>query len=210
MLSLLVAAVLTGPAHANDGDSFANYDSIVSELKADAETTPVVKLEPMDWDSVALHGSLGLAGSLISVPNQRRGTSSPGFLKGFEAAIGSNTFSSQARAELAFRNFANERVAAGLDAEMREFEARMIFLPKLQDDVRLRMGFGLTQRLLNFASDGDKGDRSGTYYTLLIGAERSVAKAISVGPDLAYRDSMSRASGRKSSWDASFRLNATF
>lgn len=210
MTSLLVLILASASAFGNDGDSFASYDSIVSELKMDAEAEAPVKQQPMDWDAVAIHGSLGLAGSLISVPNQRRGATTAGLLKGFEIAAGANTFSSRARAELAFRNFANERLASGLEAGMREFEARMIFLPKLEDQVRLRMGFGLTQRMLSVANDGQKGDWSGGYYALLVGAERTVGQAISVGPDVAYRDSVSRATGRKSSWDASFRLNATF
>ena len=208
---VLVLGFATAAAAA-DGDSFTTYDSIVNELKSDAEIDFKPKHEVMDWESVAISGSLGVAGALVDVPNVGgSGRGGAGFMKGFEAAVGANTFSKQARAELAFRNYAGEKLSGGVHADMREFEARMIFLPPLRDDTRVRMGLGLSERILSATPErGRTVDRSGLYYGLLMGLEHQVSKAVSIGPDLAYRDSLNNRSDRKSSWDASFRLNANF
>ena len=208
----LVLAFVGSAASASDGDSFTTYDSIVNELKSDADIDLKPKHEKMDWESVAISGSLGVTGALVDVPNVGGpGNGGSGFLKGFEAAIGANTFSKQARAELAFRNYAGEKLSGRIHADMREFEARMIFLPPLRDDTRVRMGMGLSERILNATPERGKSvDRSGMYYSLLVGLEHQVSTAVSVGPDLAYRDSLNNRNDRKSSWDASFRLNANF
>jgi hypothetical protein len=211
-LTLVLGFLGARASAAADGDSFTTYDSIVSELKSDAEIDLKPKHESMDWESVAISGSLGVTGALVDVPNVGgNGGGGSGFLKGFEAAIGANTFSKQARAELAFRNYAGEKLSGGIHADMREFEARMIFLPPLRDDTRVRMGLGLSERILSATPERGKSvDRSGLYYGLMVGLEHQVSKAVSIGPDLAYRDSLNNRSDRKSSWDASFRLNANF
>ena len=207
-LLLPAFVVLVERGAAATGDSFSSYDSIVNELKSDAEVDLKPKHEAMDWESVALTGSLGFAGALVDVPNVGGGQ---GFLKGFEAAIGAQLFSKQARAEVAFRNYAGERLSGNAHADMREFEARVIFLPPLGEETRVRMGLGLNERVLTVTPDrGTSVDRSGLYYSLLVGLEHRLSPAVSIGPDVAYRDTLSARDQRKSSWDASFRLNANF
>lgn len=197
---------------ADEDGSFTGYEDIVSELKASADE-PLPKTEVTDWDAVALHGGFALATSFLSTtaPN---GAAGSGLLKGFELNVGSNLFSRKARGEIAFRSYSPETLSRELSATLREFEARLIFLPLLNDKTIMRMGPGLTSRQLELSSKGT--GRNGTFksstpsFLLVMGVERKVSKNISVGPDVAYRSPLQRDSIDKSGWDASFRLNATF
>ena len=156
-LTLVLLTFAAGIARATTDDSFSAYESLVNELKVDAETEMKPKHEAMDWDSVALSGSLGFTGALVDVPG-----AGSGLLKGFEAALGSNLFSKQARAELAFRNYAGERLSNHGHVDMREVEARAIFLPPLGEATRVRMGLGLNERLLTVTPERGRAlDRSG-------------------------------------------------
>ena len=196
---------------ADEDGSYVNYDSIVNELKADAEDVPSPTPDPLGWEEVALHGGMSIATAFLSVtaPNGATGT---GMLKGFEAHAGANLFSRQARAEIAFRSFAPEDFGK-VHVDLREIEARLMFLPVLRDKMLLRMGFGLAARYMDI--DGRQGgntvhsEATTPSSALIIGFEKQLSPAVSVGPDLAYRSALTD-SFDKSSWDAAIRLNATF
>lgn len=196
---------------ASDDDSFVSYESIVNELKADADDEPPSPEQELNWDEVALHGGMSIVTSFISLtaPN---GASGGGMMKGFEAHMGANLFSKAARAEFAFRNFAPEDFG-NLHVDLKELEARLIFLPVLAYKTTLRMGVGFTTRYMEVdgRSNGAWAHNEATTpaTSLILGAERKLSKAVSVGPDFAYRSALND-SFDKSSWDAAIRLNATF
>jgi len=210
--ALTLAILCTTNVWANyDDDSFVNYDSIISELKASAEDVPEVVQNPLGWDEVAIHGGMSIATSFVSItaPN---GAFGGGMMKGFEAHIGMNLFSRVARAELAYRSFAPEDFGK-VHVDLREVEARLIFLPVLQDKLLLRMGFGLTARYMEIDGrhNGESVHSEATTpaSSVIVGVERKLSPAVSVGPDIAYRSALTD-SFDKSSWDAAIRLNATF
>jgi len=195
---------------ADEDDSYSNYDSIVSELRDTAERAGRVQ-EPVDWDAVALHGAMAVTGSYISVAVPEKGLSGEGLLKGFELQAGFNLFSRLARGEVLFRNFNQDTLSNNLQASFHEFEGRIVFLPVLADRTLLRMGGGLSLRSIDVRSTEVYRDHElRSYYSLLVGFEKKIAKTISVGPDFTRHASMDTSSVNKSSWDASFRLNATF
>lgn len=198
----------------DDDESFTSYDAIISELKTDADAYRPVS-ETVDWDAVAMHGGLGFTASFVNLEMGNIGVNqASGLLKGFEAHVGFNTFSRKGRIEAAFRNFAHDALSNTVNADMRELEGRIVFLPVLSDKSLLRMGGGLSQRFfdVNARLPGGEVHRSWStpYYSLILGFERKVAKTVSVGPDFSHHAPLDASSYSKTAWDASFRLNATF
>ena len=194
-----------------EDDSYTSYDAIVGDLKASADT-PTLKApvrEELNWDEVAIQGGLGLTASMITFagPDNIRGS---GLLKGFEAHAGFNLFSKVARGEAAFRNFGSESVSGSTNAVMREIEARIVFLPVVNDQTVLRMGAGLAGRFLSLHAPQGALSENTPFYSLLLGFERKFAKNLAVGPELSHHAALDASSFDKSSWDASLRLNATF
>jgi hypothetical protein len=212
LLVALMGAYATNVLADDDG-SYVNYESIVNELKASAEQD-AAPMPAMNWDEVAIHGGLGLTGSYASFGSPSLGRDVTGFLKGFEVHAGVNLFTRDARAEAVFRNFGNESVNNSVRTGLHEFELRLVFLPMLKEGWLMRMGTGLSERYLNVSSRVNgawREDSSSTpFYSILLGFEHRIAKEVSIGPDFAHRASLDSGSMDKSSWDASFRLNATF
>lgn len=215
IVGLLILFVVCGATNvwADDDGSFVNYEAIVNDLKASADQ-PLPHEEKTQWDDVAIQGGLGLATSYVSFDSPALGQNASGLMKGFEAHVGMNLFSRNARAEATFRNFAQDGINNAVHAGMRELEASVVFLPILQDKTLLRMGGGLSERFLDIQSHvfGRWVQDSSTtpFYSILLGFEHKIAKDVSVGPDFAHHASLDSSSFNKSSWDASFRLNATF
>jgi hypothetical protein len=208
LLPVLFLVSFTTNVRADEDGSYTNYDAIVNELRESASTEPKPVHEAVNWDEVAWHGGLSLAGSLMTFRGP--GVNGSGFLKGFEAHIGANLFSKVARGELAFRNFAPENISGSNTAEMRELEGRVIFLPVLADKTLLRMGGGLSERTSSFGTPSGKFSDSEAYYTLLVGFERKVAPAVSIGPDVSYHAPMTQGTYAATSWDTTLTLNASF
>ena len=211
-ISFIALTVLCATnVRADEDGSYTNFDAIVSELKADAEDTTQPVRDDLNWDEVALSGGMALAGSFVSItaPN---GATGGGMLKGFEVFTGANLFSKKARAELGFRSFAPEDFGK-VHVDLRELEARLMFLPVLRDRLTMRMGMGLTMRYMDI--DGRAGgvsehaEASTPATALILGLEHKLSRAVSVGPDVAYRSALND-SFDKSAWDAAIRLNATF
>lgn len=196
-----------------DEDSFTNYESIVAELKTSADEPVKVETRARPLN-LKLQGGLGLTASFVSLELDRLNTKSSGVLKGFEAHIGTEFLTRTARAEAVFRNFAHDALSNNVAADLRELEARLVFLPELAEQSVLRMGAGVSERFIDVRarrSDGEVQTSWATpYYSLLLGFEYKLARNVAVGPDLAHHASLDASSDSKSSWDASFRLNATF
>lgn len=199
-----------------DDDSYSSYDSIVSDLQALAnEAPPVIET---DWEDVAMQGGMSFVTSLLtfspSLPGARIEMTS--FLTGIEGHVGSNLFSKQVRAEFAARIFFPKETGNETQVNMKELDGRMVFLPRLNSRTLIRMGLGMGMRFIDI--EGRNPSEVGTYSqsasglasNIFLGFERKVGKTIAVGPDLAYRSSLSSDSIVKSSWDAAIRLNATF
>jgi hypothetical protein len=215
--AFLLLALLCGGATnvwaLDDDESFSNYESIVSELKASAEDYKPVHEEP-DWAAVALHGGLGLTATYVNIDIPSFGVTSSGLLKGFEAHIGFNMFTRNARLEAAFRNYAHDGISSSMQADMREIETTLVFLPHLQDKLLLRMGAGISERFIEVQGRTPAGEfhksSSAPNYSLMLGFERGISKSVAIGPDFSHHAPLDASSFSKSSWDASFRLNATF
>jgi hypothetical protein len=196
---------------AEDDGSFTNYDAIVNELKADAEYNPEPLRDELGWEEVAISGGMALATSFISItaPN---GASGGGMLNGFELFGGANLFSKKARGEIGIRSFAPGEFGK-VNVNLREIEARLMFLPVLREKLTMRMGMGITARYMDV--DGQvngvsvRSEATTPASALILGLERKLSPAITIGPDLAYRSALT-ASFDKSAWDAAIRLNATF
>ena len=196
-----------------DEDSYVNYDSIISELKASAEEPLEPARTELDWDEVALHGGLALTTTYLNITSPM-GVEGTGLLKGFEAHVGANLFTRKARAEMIYRNFARESLNTDFQADLREIELRVVFLPVLKDRMRLRMGAGLSARTMEISSRNNSRwqnySQSTPASSLLLGFERRLTKTVTLGPDLAYRSALISDSFDRSAWDAALRLNATF
>lgn len=210
--SLIVLVTLSATnVRADDDGSFTNYDAIVNELKADAEYNPEPMREELGWDEVALSAGMALATSFISItaPN---GATGGGMLNGFELFTGANLFSKKARGEIGIRSFAPGEFGR-VNVNLRELEARLMFLPVLREKLTMRMGVGLTARYMDVDGQANgvsvRSEATTPASAVILGLERKLSRAISIGPDLAYRSALT-ASFDKSAWDAAIRLNATF
>ncbi len=196
-----------------EDDSYTGYESIVSQLRSAADTTPQIQSEDINWEEVALHGGIGITTSFVHVASPE-GANGSGIMKGFEAHFGVNLFTRKARVEGIFRNYAQEDLSSDMTADLKEFEFRGVFLPSMPDKMRLRLGLGLSARYMDISA------RSGGKWTphkastpassFMIGFERKISATVAIGPDLTYRSALISETFDKSSWDASLRLNATF
>ena len=206
-LLVSLSCLATTNVWAQDDESYTNYESIVNELKASAEENPEPEQPDLNWDEVSLHGGMAFVTDFYDIEAGRGATQ--GVLKGFEAHAGANLFTRKVRAEIAFRNFVPENYSTLVNLSLRELQARMIFLAPMTEDIFLRMGFGLSARYM----DLDLGDFHGseTIHTgnLILGAEYKVARAVSLGWDMAYHSAFTRTFD-KSGWNSAIRLNATF
>ena len=211
---LLAISFLSTFVWAMDDGSFAGYEAIVSELKATAdEAPPVVATEDLNWEDVAIHAGVALAGSWVAITSPQN-VGGSGLLKGIEVNFGMNLFTRKLRAEGAFSNYAQEELDPNLKADLKEFELRLVYLPLAEDGMTLRFGTGLAARYMNIDS------RTNSRWTnfqattpsslFLVGFERKITKAVTFGPEVSYRSAVVADTFDKSSWDASFRLNATF
>jgi hypothetical protein len=213
-LLITASAVFATNVWAADDDSYSSYDNIVSELKMSSEDSmPAQVSDDFDWQEVALHGGVALATSWVGItaPNGVAGT---GLLKGIEVNFGMNLFTRSLRAEGAFSSYAEEELDHALKADLKEFELRLVYLPKIQDATVARFGVGLAARYMSI--DAVSGGRATNYQAstpsslFLIGFERKVTSNITLGPDVSYRSAIVTDTFDKSAWDTSFHLNATF
>jgi hypothetical protein len=218
MLLSVSTIVWTSEVQASDEDSsYSNYDAIVSELKASMEETAPVPRKTagieLEWEDIALHGDLGFATSWVAVTSPN-GVAGNGLMKGVQFGFGMNLFTRKVRAEGAFSNFSSESLSPNLKADLKAFELRMIYLPAIAHKMTMRFGLGLAARYLNLETN--TGGPASVYQAstpssvLLIGFERKINSTFALGPDISYRSAIVGDTYDKSSWDASFRLNATF
>jgi hypothetical protein len=205
-----MAAPTTVLAQDEDG-SYANYDSLISQLEMQAaEPTPTIVHD--DWDEVALHGGAGLIASHYSIDYHRPGQSLAlsGLMTGFQLHFGVNLFSRKARVEGIFRNYASDYNTGGpgkgYTVDLKEFEFRGVYLPPINDKMRLRFGAGLSARYMNL--DAEKASTPAA--SLVAGFERSLTPTVSFGPDFCYRTPLISDTFDRDSFDASLKLNAMF
>jgi hypothetical protein len=196
-----------------DDDNFTSYDSIVNDLKADAEDV-IPASDP--WDELGIYGGLGFATSYIraEIPGTQRVS---GLLKGLEGHFGIDMFTKFVRVEGAFRIFAQENLDDRATATMKEFELRAVYIPAPLARNLVRMGAGMTARYLdvhirgNNDGDGDaKYSASAPASVFFVGMQRRLGQNVAFGPDVAYRASLVEDSYMKPSWDLCLKLDANF
>lgn len=209
-LIIAIASLTTTNVWAYDDDgSYTSYDSIVNELKASAEDNQAPEQPDLNWDEVSLHVGMAYLDSfpVIRLPE---GSIQPGILNGFEVFTGANLFSKKVRGEIAFRNYLSANTGMST-VKLREFQARVLALPPINDNNLMRMGLGFGMRYMDVNAAGLVSDGSVTTpaVSLILGFEHRFTRSIAVGPDLSYYSPMS-ATFDKSSWDGAIRLNATF
>lgn len=208
-----LAFALSTNVWADEDGSYTSYDEIVNQLKASADAPSRPAVEVYQWDDVALHGGVGLATSWVS-PQTPTGGPASGLLKGVEFNVGMNLFTRQLRAEGAFSTYTQSELNAENKADLQEFELRLIFMPKIQDNLSLRVGMGLTTRYMTLAAlTGNQWQNysaSTPGSLLLLGFERKISQNIALGPDIAYHSAFVSDTFDKTAVNASFHLNATF
>jgi hypothetical protein len=212
---LTAFALLSTNVWADNDDSFVSYDAIVDELRASADKPdrPEPTTHELNWEDVSLHAGVALNTSLVSfhLPD---GVAGSGLFKGLQLIAGMNLFSRKLRAEGAYTMFQHEELDQNMKGDLKEVDLRLVYLPASSKDMTIRVGAGLAARYMDVKTIGARADTTYSAATpsslLLVGLERRLTPAIAVGPDLSYRSSLVANTFDKSSWDASFRLNATF
>ncbi len=193
---LALIALLLGSTNvlAEDEESYVGFDSLVTELKESADQ-PSVSQERSEWDDVAIHFGAGIVTSFINVTSPE-GQSGAGIMKGFEAHVGANLFSTKARAEMLFRNYASEPLSSTLTADLREFELRLVFIPLQRDKMKLRVGGGFSARYMDLTarSYSERADHSVSTpsSSFFLGFERRLTPSVSLGPEISYRSAILR------------------
>lgn len=211
--ALAALALFSTNVLADADGSYVGYDEIVNELKNTIKEESEPKPPPEDDQDTAMHGGLALTTSWVSL-NTPNGAGSAGLLKGAEFSIGMNLFSKNYRAEGAFSNYSQANLNSTNKADLREFEARLVYLSALEDVTNLRLGTGISARSMDI--DSYANGRWSSYqsstpnWIFMAGFERKVLPNFTIGPDLSLRTAMVGDAYEKTAWDASFRLNATF
>ena len=116
VLLVVVLAPFATNVWADEDDSYSNYDSIVSELKASAEE-PQGVIQKDDWDEVALHAGIGFTSSLVSL-HLPDGSSASGLFKGLQLSAGVNLFSRDMRAEAIYSAYQHEAIDSNLGGDL--------------------------------------------------------------------------------------------
>lgn len=211
LVGLIFALIPTTNVWADeDDDSYTSYDAIVADLNESANETYIPPSpDAFDWDEVAIHGGVGLATTFVQI--DAVSGRSTGLLKGFEGHFGVNLFSKSARAEGALRTFMPTETSGGATTELKEFELRVLYTPRIFTKTMLRMGGGVAARYMTFNVSGLASYNLSTpASSFTLGFERKMSPHVALGPDVSYRSSLISDTIDKSAWNASLRLNATF
>ncbi len=213
--TLLLLGFAATNVWASGDESYTSYEAIVNELTASANDNLPTPHE--DWEDVAMQGGMSFVTSYVNVAVNIPGEApieNGAMMTGFEGHVGSNLFSKQVRGELAFRAFVPKEMGGEMQANLKDLEGRVVFLPRLQRNTLIRMGLGLGARFIDVEGRvaGGSYAYSSTDFasSVFLGFERKVSPTVSVGPDVAYRSGMDGDPLLKSSWDAAIRLNASF
>ncbi len=195
-------------------ESYAHWDKIVTDLKSNIGQSDLpIPDEAYGLDDVKISFGLGLSFTHLSLGGESYYQGS-GLLKGMSLQFGIDLFHPEFQAEGAFRNYSSDSLSTSVNAQVREFELRLVHSKKLPFETSFRMGTGLSARYLDLTWRGVEGSGSQSSSTpaavFLLGVGRNFGKNLSIGPDLAYRTPFSGGSLEQSSMDFHLRANAIF
>lgn len=206
---------LTTLAEEETPESFTHWDQIVTDLKSDlntsrANTSDISYRDRYSIDDIRISLGMGLSFSYLSL--QDPALQGSGLLSGVAFQFGIDLFHPEFQAEGAFRNYSTERLSETVQAQVREFELRLVHSKNLPHYTQLRMGAGLSARYLDVTTRGGTMDQdeSTPSAVFLLGLSRTFGRNISIGPDVTYRSPLAGESLERSSFDLHLRANAIF
>lgn len=215
LVATLVLAVLSMSALAEEStESFKEWDQIVTELRSDIQrNTPQIEDDYYGIDDVKISFGVGLSFSYLSLGGDPMFTSS-GLLKGIGFQFGIDLFHPEFQAEGAFRNYSSYQLSDEVNAQVREFELRLVHSRRLPHSTSFRLGAGLSARQVDVAWRSPQGSASRSDSSpsavFLLGVGRTFGKTLFIGPDLSFRSPFAGSSLEQSSMDFHIRANAVF
>lgn len=188
-----------------DDDQFG-YDYIVKELSQSRSSYG----DSRDiLSNVMIHGGVALSSSHLSL-NLPTGAKDSGFLQGFEASLGIDLFSKYWLAEGAVRSFSSGHFGTS-EVDLQEFDLRIVHRSYFGRYFRIRAGFGLAARYLNYKASGEASrDYTTPSSIFLIGAVGQITRNFSVGAELTARNSMVGDTIDDQAFDAAIKLGTHF
>lgn len=195
-------------------ESFKEWDQIVTELRGDIQrSAPKTDNNYYGIDDVKISFGVGLSFSYLSLGGDPVFTSS-GLLRGIGFQFGIDLFHPEFQAEGAFRNYSSYQLSDEINAQVREFELRLVHSRRLPHSTSFRLGAGLSARQVDVAWRSSEGSASRSDSSpsavFLLGVGRTFGKALFIGPDLSFRSPFAGSSLEQSSMDFHLRANAVF
>lgn len=189
-----------------------SYDDIVEQLSSGGRSRTQVQGDPLD--QIQIHGGVAFASSYVSItPPHEKAVS--GMLKGFEASFGIDLFSRHWMAEGAVRSYGSEKLSRQQEADLKEFDLKLVYKDRLSPMLLLRVGAGLAARYLNYRSWAEgRGPVEINQVTpasiFLVGFGVPINRTLSLGADLSYRSRLIDDTIDRSSLDIALGINANF
>ena len=207
-LSLFLFVHLVGPKSLSYYD--VGYDSIVKELsKSRAKTGPLS--HPLE--NIKFHGGVGFVSSFVFVEPLGQESAS-GFMRGFQASLGIDLFSKKWSAETAIRSFGTTELEEEFQANLQEFDLKVVYRTPISQLFDFRLGGGLAARYLEITLRRDGVIQTEKFTTpssvFLTGLDAVVSDTVTIGAEVAYRSSMIDETADRKAIDASLRVDAHF
>lgn len=227
-LSILVLAIslITTNVHAyEDEDSVMNFDEIVSQLSQPNTSKYQFSRTGKDpFENVLIHGGVSFISSSITMGGYGIENMSA-FHKGVEASMGIDLFSKNWSAEGAVRSFGPQS-SNNTEYRLKEFDIKIIYRNHLAYKSKWKLGFGVSSRyltvkslpqnnideviLMNSAPKATEQKFTTPASILSIGTEGYVTDTISIGVEIAYRNSLIEETADISSLEAAFKVEGHF
>lgn len=214
--TFLLTPLLTPHAHAMVEDeaideSLMDYDSIVRELSRGPQSTNTSTLPGRPhspFDDVLMHGGVGLTGTVARFMHEGKRVHMN--QQGIQAALGIDLFSQHWLAEGTARSFGD--VDYNLtNVSLKEFDLKIYYHERMSGQIGMRIGGGLSARYLSIR----EGEGTPVVHTTpssiaSLGLEYFISNGISVGTEIATRNSMITETIDRSSFDATVRFDTHF
>ncbi len=209
---LFLIPFISQAQYVNEEDDFISYESIVNQLKSKEKAPRKYTKDPMS--QVKIHLGVGYVTSLTRVRNVNGQDYRPN-LNGFQTSFGIDLLSKYWIAEGTYRSF-NETETDQSRFQLQEFDLKLIHRDYLTDGLSYRMGGGIAARYLQSkilnvdTNEITETNQNTPAFVGQAGLHYAFSKTISLGAELAFRDSIISESIDQRAFDMTIRLDGQF
>ncbi|MCM2282891.1 MAG: porin family protein [Bdellovibrionaceae bacterium] len=198
----------TSFAQSEEDEDLMDYDQIVRELShGPTNRAQATSTTTNPFDSVLMHGGVGLASTFSSIPYQ--GQRIQLHQQGFQAALGIDLFSEHWLAEGTARSFGNAEYNQ-VNVGLKEFDLKVYYRDRIGSKLGVRAGAGLSARYLTVKSGKSETVYSTPASVLGLGLEYFLGRSVSLGAEVSARNTLIDETIDRSAIDGTLRVDTHF